>query len=142
MPFPDKRSGAAKRVKPSDKTWLAVLEHADYQCEWNEGGQTCGLRDGEVDPVGGGRVKLTADHKRPHSVDPNADPNDPTQWQALCGRHQVVKKNYWDNSTGKLNVYAVVQAASGADKKIVFQFLLEHFGYTLNEDGTISMGRT
>lgn len=64
MPFPDKRSGAAKRVKPNDKTWLAVLEHADYQCEWDEGGQTCGLRDGEVDPVGGGRVKLTADHKR------------------------------------------------------------------------------
>jgi len=142
MPFPDKRSGAAKRVKPNDKTWLAVLERADYQCEWNEGGQTCGLRDGEVDPVGGGRVKLTADHTRPHSVDPNADPNDPTQWQALCGRHQVVKKNYWDNSTGKLNVYAVVQAAPGADKMIVFQFLLEHFGYTLNEDGTVTRGKT
>ena len=140
MPSTEKRSSAAKRVKPSDKTWLGVLERAGYQCEWNEAGQECGLRDGEIDPVGGGRVKLTADHKRPHSMDPDADPNDSEQWQALCGRHQIIKKNYWDTSTGKINVYAVVQAASGADKKVVFQFLLEHFGYVLGDDGTITKG--
>ena len=53
-----------------------------------------------------------------------------------------MKKNYWDNSTGKLNVYAVVQAASVADKRVVFQFLLEHFGYVLNEDESVTEGRT
>ena len=88
--------------------------------------------------MGGGRVKLTADHKRPHSVDPNADPNDSTQWQALCGRHQVVKKNFWDSTTGKLNAYAIVQAATGSEKEAILQFLLEHFGYSLNEDGSVT----
>ena len=138
MPYIDKRSGAAKRVKPNDKTWLEVLELARYQCEWNEGGQKCGLKDGEIDPVGGGRVRLTADHKRPHSIDPNADPDDSTQWQALCGRHQVVKKNFWDSTTGKLNAYAIVQAATGSEKQAILRFLLEHFGYSLKEDGSIT----
>jgi hypothetical protein len=137
MPHADKRVGAAGRVKPSDEAWLAVLERANHQCEWQEGSQNCGLRDGDVDPVGGGRVRLTADHKRPHSIDPRSDPNDPKQWQALCGRHQVVKKNYWDHTTGKLNVHAIVQASSRTDKTVIFSFLLEYFGYNLLEDGTI-----
>jgi len=137
MPHTGKRSGASKRVRPTDATWLKVLERANYSCEWNEAGQPCGLAQGEEDPVGGGTVKLTADHKRPHSVDPSSDPTDPRQWQALCGRHQVVKKNYWDNQTGKLNVYAVVQAASRREKQEVFDFLLEHFGYVRMDDGTI-----
>jgi hypothetical protein len=125
-------------VKPARQTWQQVLERADHRCEWSEGGQRCGLREGDADPVGGGRVQLTPDHKRPHSVDPQADPKDPSQWQALCGRHQVMKKNYWDNLTGKLNTYAVVQAAPRSEKQAVFLFLLDHFGYTLNQDGSIT----
>lgn len=137
MPHTKKRPAAARRVKPTHQTWQQVLERADHRCEWQEGGQKCGLREGESDPVGGGRVKLTPDHKRPHSVDPDADPKDPSQWQALCGRHQVVKKNYWDSMTGKLNTYAVVQAAPKSEKRAVFLFLLEHFGYALEADGSI-----
>jgi hypothetical protein len=137
MPHTEKRPNAAKRVKPTNSTWQAVLERADHRCEWTEGGQVCGLKDGDVDPIGGGTVKLTADHKQPHAINPGTDPNDPDQWQALCGRHQVMKKNYWDSSTGKVNAYAVVQAASRSDKWAVLLFLLEHFGYRMNEDGTI-----
>jgi hypothetical protein len=73
---------------------------AGSRCEWLEGGQKCGLREGEIDPVGGGRVRLTPDYKPPRSVHPAADPKDPSQWQALCGRHQAVKKNDWDSMTG------------------------------------------
>jgi hypothetical protein len=138
MPNSKKRVGAAGRVKPTDESWIAVLERAKHQCEWQEGNQKCGLRDGEVDPIGGGRVRLTADHKRPHSIDPQSDPADPAQWQALCGRHQVVKKNYWDHTTGKLNVHAIVQASSRNDKTVIFSFLLEYFGYILADDGTIT----
>jgi len=114
-----------------------VLERASYRCEWNEAGLTCGIREGEIDPVGGGTVRLTADHKRPHSVDPTSDPDDPEQWQALCGRHQVIKKNFWDNQTGKLNTYAVVQAASRIEKREILQFLLHHFGYEVLKEGRI-----
>jgi hypothetical protein len=137
LPHIKKRVGAGKRIKPTDATWLLVLERAKYRCEWNEGGSRCGLAHGDRDPVGGGTVKLTPDHKRPHSLDPLSDPTDPEQWQALCGRHQVVKKNYWDNQTGKLNAYAIVQAAARNEKQEVFSFLLEHFGYVLMDDGTI-----
>jgi hypothetical protein len=47
---------------------------------------------------------------------------------ALCGRHQVVKKNFWDNRTGTLNVYAVVQAAPTQVKREVFEFLKDFSG--------------
>jgi len=137
MPHTKKRLSAARRVKPTQQTWQQVLDRADHRCEWLEGGQKCGLREGDSDPIGGGRAKLTPDHKRPHSVDPDADPKDPSQWQALCGRHQVVKKNYWDSMTGKLNTYAVVQAAPETEKRAVFLFLLEYFGYVLEVDGSI-----
>lgn len=138
MPNAKKRPTAAKRVKPTEQTWLKVLERAKHCCEWFEAGQRCGLHQGDSDPIGGGRVKLTPDHHRPHSIDPDADPKDPKQWQALCGRHQVMKKNYWDSLTGKLNTYAVVQAAPESDKRAVFLFLLEYFGYTRDADGSIS----
>lgn len=137
MPHADKRAIAGKRVRPTDATWKAILERAKYACEWNEAGQKCGLKEGDVDQVGGGRVKLTPDHKMPHSINPGSDPKDPDQWQALCGRHQVVKKNYWDNISGKLNVYAIVQNAPKSEKLSVFLFLLDYFGYVLNDDGTI-----
>ncbi len=130
MPTAERRSTASKRVRIDPETWERVLLRADYRCEWQEGGARCGLREGDIDPVGGGRVKLTPDHKRPHSVDPESDPEDMYVWQALCGRHQVVKKNYWDHITGKLNVYAIVQAASEEEKKRVYEFLKEYFGDT------------
>lgn len=137
MPHAERRSTARKRVRPSDATWVEVLKRANARCEWSEEGQPCGLAEGDVDPVGGGRVRLTPDHRRPHSLDPNADPNDPEQWQALCGRHQVVKKNYWDHTTGEINVYAIVQAATRSEKLSVFRFLLDHFGYDMTDDGTV-----
>ena len=96
------------------------------------------MRQGDVDPVGGGRVRLTPDHKAPHSINPDSDPSDPGVWQALCGRHQVMKKNYWDSNTGRVNVYAIVQAATRTEKLAVLEFLLDHFGYQKKPDGTIS----
>jgi hypothetical protein len=39
--------------------------------------------------------------------------------------------------TGKLNTYAVVQAAPETEKRAVFLFLLEYFGYVLEVDGSI-----
>lgn len=142
MPHKRKRRSAGKRVRPTDTTWVAVLERAGYACEWNEAGMVCGLKEGENDPVGGGRVKLTPDHKNPHSLNPDADPKDPEQWQALCGRHQVTKKNYWDTTTGKLNTYAIVQFAPEPEKRKVFRFLLSYFGYTMLQDGSIRKGET
>jgi len=128
MPTSEKRSTAAKRLKIHHDTWLRVLERADYRCEWQEGGAACGLKSGDTDPIGGGTVKLTPDHKRPHAIDPAADPKNPDAWQAFCGRHQVVKKNYWDHTTGWLNVYAIVQAASETEKRRVYEFLRSYFG--------------
>lgn len=137
MPHKEKRRIAGKRVRPTDPTWLTVLKRANYACEWNEGGHFCRLKDGGIDPIGGGRVRLTPDHKNPHSLDPDADPNDPRQWQALCGRHQVTKKNYWDTTTGKINTYAIIQFASETEKKKIFSFLLSYFGYNMLKDGSI-----
>ena len=128
MASPERRVSAKARVRISPAAWKIILSRCNNTCEWNEGGQICGLREGEIDPVGGGTVHLQADHKTPHSVDAEADPDDPTAWQALCGRHQVVKKNYWDNNTGKLNVYAIVQAAPESAKREVFEFLKQYFG--------------
>jgi hypothetical protein len=127
MPHAQKREVAGKRVKIAEATWKQVLDRAGHACEWDDGGQKCGLKAGEKDPIGGGTVRLTPDHKRPHSVDPKADPNDPEAWQGLCGRHQVVR-NFWDHSTGKMNVYAIVQAAPEEVKREVYEFLREYFG--------------
>lgn len=122
-----KRSAAGRRVTCSGATWRQVLERAGNACEWNEDGAKCRLKEGSIDPIGGGTVKLTADHMTPHSLKSDADPNDPKQWRALCGRHQVMKKNYWDSTTDKLNVYAIVQSASLKEKRLVYDFLKEFF---------------
>jgi hypothetical protein len=124
----ERREIAAKRVRPTRQTWKLVIERAGDACEWQEDGQLCGLPQGGIDPVGGGTVKLTPDHTTPHSVNPNSDPNDPEQWQALCGRHQVMKKNFWDGATGKINLIAVLQAASVKQKKAALDFLQKYFG--------------
>ena len=126
----DKRAAAGKRVRPTNGTWNAVLDKAAHKCEWKEDGQACGLEEGAIDPVGGGTVKLTPDHLTPHSVDPNSDPTDATHWQALCGRHQVMKKNFWDGTTGKMNVLAILQASTKAQKAEALVFLKRYFGET------------
>lgn len=124
----EKRTAAGQRVKIAPATWQAVLQRANHACEWDDGGVKCGLREGATDPVGGGTVRLTADHKTPHSANPNADARDPNAWQALCGRHQVVKRNFWDHGSGKLNVYAIVQSAPKAVKREIYEFLRAYFG--------------
>lgn len=128
MPTPDRRPGASGRVRPAGATWKAVLARAAGGCEWEMGGVRCGLKTGEADPVGGGTVRLTPDHVTPHSIHPGSDPLNPAAWQALCGRHQVMKRNYWDESTGKLNAYAIVQAAPRKTKREIYQFLKKYFG--------------
>ena len=38
-----------------------------------------------------------------------------------------MKKNYWDDATGWLNVKGIVQAASEKDKREVYKFLHKYF---------------
>ena len=128
MPNAERRSTASKRTRPNTATWNKVLLQHDRRCAWSEGGINCGLRNGAIDPVGGGTVKLTPDHKTPHAVHAEVDPKDPTKWQPLCGRHQIMKKNYWDDETGWLNVLAIVQSASQVQKREVYDFPRSYFG--------------
>lgn len=122
----ERRPTAASRVRPTTATWQQVLRRANNACEWDEGG-ACLLAEGAIDPVGGGTVRLTPDHRTPHSVDAASDPDDVDVWRALCGRHQVMKKNFWDDRTGKLNIIAILQAAPKADKLAALTFLTEYF---------------
>lgn len=126
----EKRTIAGKRVRPTKSCWAKVLARAHNRCEWREDGTHCGMEEGAIDPIGGGTVKLTPDHVTPHAVDPNSDPDNPKQWQALCGRHQVMKKNFWDGATGKVNVIAILQACSLAQKRMALEFLKKFFGDT------------
>lgn len=137
MPNIEKRTGASKRVRPDLDTWNEILRRSNNCCEWNEGGELCALKEGDIDPIGGGTVKLTPDHINPHSVNPNSDPHDPGQWRSLCGRHQVVKKNFWDSNSGKLNIDAIIQAIPVNDKKRALDILLQYFGYEINESNKI-----
>ena len=128
MPSAERRDTTGRRVRPTAGTWRGVLESAGFKCAWEEDGQPCGLRQGDVDPIGGGTVRLTPDHRQPHSLNPNADPEDPSKWQPLCGRHQVMKKNYWDDETGWLNTIAIAQSASEPEKRRLYEFLKFYFG--------------
>lgn len=124
----ERRELAGKRVLPSKECWTIVLERAEHRCEWTEDGQRCGLAAGDTDPIGGGTVKLTPDHVTPHSINPAADPNDSKCWLALCGRHQVMKKNYWDSGSGKINVLGILQSVNEKQKREALEFLLGYFG--------------
>ncbi len=128
METSEKNERASSRVIIDPETWKEVLKRAGYSCQWKDGNTECGLKQGDTDPVGGGTVRLTPDHLTPHSVDPKIDPKDPNKWQALCGRHQIMKKNYWDDQTGKLNTYAIVQSASIDEKREIYRFLQQFFG--------------
>jgi hypothetical protein len=46
MPTPEKRPAAGKRVQPDKDTWEAVLQRANRACEWTEGNELCGLKEG------------------------------------------------------------------------------------------------
>ncbi len=122
-----KRKKAGRRIVCSPDTWKLVLERANHSCEWDEDGTRCGLADGMIDEVGGGTVRLTADHMQPHALQSKVDPSEPTAWRALCGRHQVMKKNYWNSTTGKLNLEALLQSASVKEKKAAYKFLEAYF---------------
>lgn len=126
MPHPGRRPTAAKRVMPTRECWDSVLKLAKGRCQWMEDGQPCGLANGDIDPIGGGTVRLTPDHLSPHSINPDIDPANPAQWQALCGRHQVTKKNYWDGASGKINLLGILQHASTKQKAEALQFLLDY----------------
>lgn len=126
-----RRMLARKRVLPSSECWSNVLQRSQHKCEWSEDGQKCDLSAGDIDPVGGGTVILTPDHVTPHSINPNTDPNNPNQWLALCSRHQVMKKNYWDSGSGKLNVIGILQSVNKDQKLEALKFLTEYFGITL-----------
>lgn len=131
MPHIERRSSAGKRVLPTPDCWVAVIKRASNCCEWTEDGQRCGLAQDVIDPVGGGTVKLTPDHMTPHSINPNTDITDPSQWLALCGRHQVMKKNYWDSGTGKINLQGILQSVGERQKREAMGFLLSYFGYEI-----------
>jgi hypothetical protein len=133
MPNTDRREKAGRRVMPTKATWAIVCQRAGNRCEWTEDGQRCSLHEGEIDTIGGGTVRLTPDHLTPHSVDPESDPGAPTQWQALCGRHQVMKKNYWDSNSGKINVLAILQSVSAEQKEEALNALLKYFGKELKD---------
>lgn len=124
----EKREIAGKRIRPTKDCWLDVINRSNNKCEWREDGIVCGLIEGAIDPIGGGTVKLTPDHVTPHSIDPNSDPKNSSQWQALCGRHQVMKKNFWDSATGKVNLIAILQACNLTQKKEALAFLKKFFG--------------
>lgn len=127
MPNAERRATAARRTRPTAATWRRVLSEHGGRCAWTEGGVHCGLRNGDIDPVGGGTVKLTPDHRTPHALHAETDPRDPSKWQPLCGRHQIMKRNYWDDETGWLNVAAIIQSASEEQKREVFEFLRRYF---------------
>lgn len=124
MPHKKKKETASKRIYISDEAWAKVLERANHACEW----EGCGLREGDTDPIGGGTVQLQPDHMTPHDSVSEIDADDPDQWQALCGRHQVMKKNFWDDETGKLNYYAIVQSAPASEKRKIYKMLKKYFG--------------
>ena len=131
MPHAERRVTAARRVLPTIPCWNRVLERSGNKCEWTEDGQHCGLAAGDIDPIGGGKVQLTPDHMTPHSIEPLTDSEDPNKWQVLCGRHQVMKKNYWDSNNGKINIIAILQSVGEKQKKESLRFLLEYFGYEI-----------
>lgn len=86
----------------------------------------CNLREGDIDPIGGGTVKLQVDHKTAHA-DNDQGENTIENFQLLCGRHNVIKKNFWDDQTGKVNTVAILQAIPEKEKKLALDWLKGYF---------------
>lgn len=77
-----------------------LFSRDNWTCQWKD----CGLKKGDIDPVGGGAVVLTADHVSPHSLRDGSWTGTLADWQTLCARHQQEKKNFVDDRTGRKNV--------------------------------------
>lgn len=93
------------------------------RCQWPE----CQLVAGATDPIGGGTVVLTADHRAPHSLPDGGWTGTLDDWQTLCARHQQEKKNFIDDRTGRKNLRELVRAASKEVKQTIYQDLLAYF---------------
>ena len=74
MPDAERRSTASRRTRPNAATWNRVLDEHGHRCAWSEGVIICDLREGDIDPVGGGTVRLTPNHKTPHAFMPRQTP--------------------------------------------------------------------
>ncbi|MBK9656984.1 MAG: HNH endonuclease [Rhodanobacteraceae bacterium] len=121
-------SATPKRVgKPrnylSAKDKEKLFERDGYQCQWPD----CTMAKGAIDPIGGGAVVLTADHKTPLSQANNNATGTLDDWQTLCARHQQEKKNFIDDRTGRRNLRELVLAAGEADKRARFEDFRAYF---------------
>jgi 5-methylcytosine-specific restriction endonuclease McrA len=117
----EKRETAKTRKAINKKIRQALLDQSPV-CTY----PGCGLHEGEIDPVGGGTVRLQVDHKTAHDHDDNGL-DELQNYQLLCGRHNVTKKNLWDDQTGKLNIRAILQAIPQSEKAIARDWLDRYF---------------
>lgn len=101
-----------------------LFERDGYCCQW----PGCLLKAGAIDPIGGGTVVLTADHRTPHSLPGGQWTGTLDDWQTLCARHQQEKKNFIDDRTGRKNLRELVRAASAKEKRVIFEDLKAYFG--------------
>jgi len=116
------RRETAKSRKAVNKKIKEQLLQINPACEY----PGCYLKEGDIDPIGGGTVRLQVDHKTAHNHDDNGN-HELSNFQLLCGRHNVTKKNLWDDQTGKLNIRAILQFISKEEKQIAHLWLLEYF---------------
>ncbi len=121
MPNAEKRETAKSR-KAINKKIKADLLKLNPICSHPD----CNLREGDIDPIGGGTVKLQVDHKTAHA-DNDQGEHTLENFQLLCGRHNVIKKNFWDDQTGKINTVAILQAIPEKDKKLALTWLKGYF---------------
>ncbi|MBH2072183.1 MAG: HNH endonuclease [Burkholderiales bacterium] len=117
----EKRENAKSRRAINKKIKEALLQAAPV-CVF----PGCGLREGDIDPVGGGTVRLQVDHKTAHDHD-DSGLDELQNYQLLCGRHNVTKKNLWDDQTGKLNIRAILQFVPHTDKIVARDWLIRYF---------------
>lgn len=101
-----------------------LFERDGHKCQW----PSCGLGLRSIDPVGGGTVVLTADHRSPNSLKDGKWTGTLDDWQTLCARHQQEKKNFIDDRTGRKNLRELVKAASKDVKLVIFGDLKDYFG--------------
>jgi hypothetical protein len=123
------KSGTPKRIaKPRE--YLSAEEKEKlftrdkHCCQWPD----CSLVAGATDPIGGGTVVLTADHRSPHSLVDGQWTGTLDDWQTLCARHQQEKKNFIDDRTGRKNLRELVRSAGKAEKRLIFEDLKAYFG--------------